>query len=171
MYYEEGDTIIITKEQFDSLHVDIVGSRWSLEIDQDLKAIQRKKANAKRSLSFIFTGNADIPPEKFPLVGNLKAHRLSRDFVQLMVEWKDAITDFGTNCTNTYFLENMGFKFKQPEFEEIPIQDAPDEMLSEGELIIKHMMNQNNWTMEKVEEYLKPVYEAMNKAEAVFYRP
>ena len=159
--FEIGDEIAIYKEDFDALpdKVDRDKPNW-IET--------QKKFDTKNTIKYIF-GNEP----KFPLKGKLEFFRLSRDNGHLVVNWENANESLyiTSNGTNVYFLEEMGYKFEQPEFDVIAIADADDSLLNTHELIIKYMMLDNDWSEHACESYLKPVTEAMAKAEAVFYQP
>jgi hypothetical protein len=159
--YEEGDEIEITKEIFDALPTnEYIEDNW-----KQVSPKERKQNEARKTINYIFG-----PKPNFPVKGTLSTLRLNNEHGQMIVKWKNPINN-GWKETNCYFLGQMGFNIPEPEFKYIPIKDSDDDLLSEYDLIIKYMMIQNNWTEKQVDEYLKPVNEAMNKAEAVFYRP
>lgn len=156
--YEEGDSIMITQEMFDALpdEVDRDKPDW-IEI--------HKKHEAKQTIRYIF---GDEP--KLPITGTLEKFRTMRDFEQLVVKWHNA-KDNNWNGTNVYFLENMGFEFKQPKVEVIPIAEASDDMLNDIDVVIKYLMENEGWSERACETYLKPIYRAMKVSGSVFYRP
>ena len=166
--HQEGDFIAITKEQFESLPDDNetywankpVGERKKLTIDE------RKKANAKRSLVHIFGKNPT-----FPLKAQLQGLRLSNEYGHMIAVWENTPPLSELKHTNVHFLEDIGFEFEQPNFDVIPIAEAKDSLLNTTDKIVKYLINDNNWSEEQALDYLKPVLNAMNKAEAVFYQP
>lgn len=158
--YEEGDTIMITKEMFDALT-----EEKDIDRSKDGWIELHKEAEAKQTIRYIFGENPH-----FPVTGTLQRFRTMRDHEHLVVKWHNC-KDNNWNGTNVYFLENMGFEFKQPKTKVIPIDESPDDMLSEYDIVIKYMMLENSWSEKACETYLKPVLKAMNKAGAVFYRP
>ena len=160
--YEEGDSIIITKEMFDALPEE----KNYIDRDKDGWNKLSKKAEAKNSIRYIFGENPH-----FPVTGTLEKNRIDRQRELLVVKWHNVPATNETNKINIYFLEYMGFEFKQPESKVIPISECPDDLLYTTELVIKYMMLENNWSEKAVETYLKPVREAMNKTGIVFYRP
>ncbi len=128
---------------------------------------ERYQNDARKTINY---GYGNEP--KFPIRGTLEALRISNDRGQMVVNWQD--TTSPGDCwkqTNCYWLEYMGFKIKEPVFKVIPIVEADDNLLNTDDLIIKYLMIDNNWSEEQAENHIKPVYEAMRKAEAVFYQP
>lgn len=159
--YEEGDEIHITKEMFDALPTnEYIETNW-----KEASKEERKQNEARKTINYIFGPNPN-----FPVKGNLSALRLDNEQGQMIVKWNNPIIAEWKE-TNCYFLANMGFNIPEPEFDHISIKDADDDLLGDSDLITKYMMIQNNWTEKQVDDYLKPVYGAMKKAEAVFYRP
>lgn len=157
---EEGDTIKITKKMFDDLP-----EEKRINRTEDGWIELHKKAEAKQTIRYIF---GDEP--KFPIFGTIERFRTMRDHEHLIVKWENA-KDEEWNGTNVHFLENMGFEFIQPKTKVIPIDESPDDMLCDHDLVIKYMMLENGWSEKACETYLKPVLNAMKRAEAVFYRP
>lgn len=161
--FEEGDEIIITKNDFNGMPDD--NDSYNHHPRKKLTIDERKLANAKRSIRHIFGKEP-----AFPLKGKLESLRINRTYGHLVVKWENPV-DEQWNATNTIFLEDMGYEFNQPEFEVLPILECSDQQLGTHETIVKHMMIENNWSEHACESYLKPVMEAMSKADAVFYQP
>lgn len=140
-YYEEGDTVIITKEMVDKIE-DSLNKRFILE-------------------TFNLPILGTLRPRRFDR---------KRIFLEVVWD-KDQVKSKHLDKTNTGFLEKMGFNFIQPEWKEIPLLECDEEHLDADEIILKNLMIDNDWTQAEAEEYLKPVEKAMNKAHAVFYQP
>jgi hypothetical protein len=155
--YEVGDIIQVPGEIYDSIPDNI--NELEFHTCKDRKLIE-----SKRILKNIF---GEKPKT---MTGILKAKRLDRSRGQIIVEWHNVDND-EWKMTNVYFLEQFGFEFKEPDFNKISIIESDESLLSEYELIIKHMMIDNHWTEQEVYAYMEPVKKAMGKAEAVFYRP
>lgn len=158
--FQVGDEIYISESDYKNLP-----ETEDVYLSGKLKAEIIKKGNAKKSLRYIFGENPN-----FPLKGILQKKRLSHDSGQLIVKWENPV-GVEWSETNVYFLEDMGFEFEHPTFEKIPLIGCSDTLLGDHDLVIKYMMIQNKWTEKEVDKYLKPVYNAMKKAEIVFYRP
>lgn len=157
-YYQEGDEIKITQELYDSLP-----DKVDRNHDDYIK--EMKKYEAKKSLHHIF-GN----PLELPITGKVIATRQARDLVTLSIKWDDANKGFET--TNTYFLEYIGFQFKQPEdYEVIDLIKADDSILSIYEQILKRIMICGDMTEEEARKVIEPVHEQMKDIGAVFYIP
>jgi len=154
--YEDGDEIEIDPSIFDVLPDSVQELETYTQKDVEL-------VNAKAALKYIF-GNA---PKV--IKGKVVAQRMNRSFGHLIIEWKNA--NEGWEKTNTSIAEALGFKFNEPDFPEIPIDKAPDNMLNEDECVIKYLMIQNSFNEVEARNYLKPIFMAMRSANAVFYQP
>jgi len=158
-YYEAGDEIEITAQDMKRLMVND-------EFYRTINYIIEQKAKNK---GLDFRANKEI---LFPLKGTLKPMRVNREFGHLIIEW-----DIGDNPesmwrqTNVYFMEKMGYKFIQPEFDEIPIMQANDDILHEYELVLKYYALQNEIPIEEAKEVISKVQSAMGANGIVFYRP
>lgn len=163
--YEEGDFIEVDVTAFECLPDNP---------DEELEVVtikDRQLADCKRTIKYIYGDRPDY------IVGELKAHRLGRDHGHLSIEWVNPKNPEWAN-TNVYFLEAMGFEFEHPEFKVIPMRECDDNLLGDHERVIKYLMLQypedylDEAGLEKeIDEYMKPLLNAMNKAGCVFYRP
>lgn len=146
--YQAGDTIEITKEMFDTVSPDeeFFGKNF-----------------LRQTIRYMFGNNPT-----FPIEGVLEKKRIDHESGQLVIKWQN--TKDHLKETNTHFLSSH-FNFEHPEFEKIPIIEADDELLNVNDLIIKYLMIDNDWSEKQSEEYVRPVLNAMKKAEAVFYQP
>lgn len=161
--HQEGDIISINRELFDKLpDYDSMNQKQKF----DLSIENRKLADARMTIKHIYGDNP-----QFPLKAELQPLRLGNDNGHLIAVWMNIPFSCPLKHTNVHWLEDLGFEFEQPTFETIPLEKCDDDLLSEHELIVKYMMNDNNWTKEQVDEYLKPVCDAMKKVGAVFYQP
>jgi len=145
--YEAGDTILITRKQFNSL----------------------PDRRCKKLLKMVY---GDNPPDSMiGTITNERADRHGRYYQH--VKWHIATlkNENRLNETMAFPLEELGFEFKPPEYNEIPIGECDDEMLNDDERVIKYLMIGNGWSETQAEEYLKPICKAMKKAECVMYRP
>lgn len=160
--YEEGDTIYITKKMVDDLPTNkYIEKNW-----KTVSAKERYRNDARKTIEFVFGDN----PE-FPIKGTLEALRLDNTNGHMVINWEGNIKREALKQTNCYMLEYIGFNIPAPEFEHIPIAEADNSLLDTSDIIVKYLIKDNNWSEERALEYLKPVLEAMNKAEAVFYQP
>jgi hypothetical protein len=149
---------MITKEMFDSLPTDE-------SINYDSSPKERYQNDARKAINYIFGENPN-----FPITGEFKAERINHKSGNMIVKWHGSSYN-ESGCTNSYFLEYMGFEIEQPEFDEIPIAEADDSLLSDGESVLKYLIIQNDCSQKDAEQVLDIIYKAMNKAGAVFYRP
>lgn len=154
--YEDGDTIEIPPEIFDTLPDSVRELEYYTQQDVRL-------ANIKETLKYIF---GDHPKS---MKAKVVTERVNRSFGHLILEWENA--NEGWEKTNISIVEPLGFKFEYPDFDEIPIDKATDDVLNDEELVIKHLMIQNGWNEETANGHLKPVFKAMNDAGIVFYKP
>lgn len=154
--YENGDEIEIDGIVFDALPDSVSELEYHTHKDVEL-------VNAKAALRYIF---GDTPKV---MKGKVVAQRMNRSSGHLIIEWENA--NEGWEKTNTSIAEALGFKFNEPEFDEIPIDKAPDDMLNEDECVIKYLMIQNSFNEIEARNYLKPIFMAMRSANAVFYQP
>lgn len=154
--YEEGDEIEISPELFDALPDSVRELEYYTQKDVEL-------ANAKSTLKYIFGENPKV------MKGKVTWQRVNRSWGNLIIEWIDA--NEGWEITNTALAEALGYEFKEPECDVIPIFNATDDMLNEDEMIIKRLMIQNAWTEETARKHLEPVFKAMHDARIVFYQP
>lgn len=149
-YYEDGDTITITKEIYDN------GSDRSREI-----------------LRSMYHDNFNYFDRPFSITGKISFKRLDRFMGQLVIEWEGTILK--GRETNTYWLENsadgMGLHFIHPEIETLDIMNCPDKYLTERELVIKTYALQNGLPEEESKFLIGIVESAMSKHGIVFYRP
>lgn len=154
--YQEGDEIEIPPELFDQLPDSVRELEYYTQKDVEL-------ANAKSTLKYIFGDNPKV------MKGKISWQRVNRSYGNLIIEWIDA--NDGWEVTNTSLAEALGYEFKEPKCDVIPIINATDDMLDDDEMVVKRLMLQNGWTEEKASDYLAPVYKAMNDAGVVFYLP
>lgn len=71
-------------------------------------------------------------------------------------------------------LHSLGYEYEDMKIDilsEISLTETDDDILDNEERVIKYLMIENKWSEEKAKEYLKPIFFAMKKAHAVFYRP
>lgn len=151
-YYEEGDTITITKEVYDN------GSDRSREM---LRYMYSERFNFNYF---------DRP---FSITGKISFERLDRFMGQLVITWDETILK--DRKTNTHWLENkidgMGLHFIHPEIEQLDIMNCEDKYLHERELVIKAYALQNGLGEEESKFLIGIVESAMSKHGIVFYRP
>lgn len=167
-YYEDGDEITITKE-FVIANSEFVIANSEDEFFRMMTYIAEEKA--KNQGIDMLDINKDA---MFPLTGKIKALRMNRTFGHLIITWDIGESHDGCDRfkeTNVYFLEKVGLRFIQPEFEAIPILNADDNLLYEDELVTKHYALQNELTIEDAQAVLDKVRSAMAVHGIVFYRP
>lgn len=156
-YYEDGDTITITKSDYEN------GS------DRGRELIRYMLEEKWLESLLEGDGNAVL------LYGEISSKRMDRFMGQLVIDWKSPGMNEDWKTTNTHWLENnidgMGFHFIQPEFDELPILNCPDEYLHERELVIKAYALQNGLPEEESKFLISIVESAMSKHGIVFYRP
>ena len=123
-YYEDGNEILITKEQYDNAP-DIFKEQVNYMFKHEIKAgtvCLHQKIN-------------------FPLKGKISSERNDRFMGQLIITWEDIPEENHMKITNVYWLSHkvngIGFKFLEPEFEKLSIMNCPDKYLHERELVIK----------------------------------
>jgi hypothetical protein len=104
-----------------------------------------------------------------PLKLTLNAVRADRKRVYLQAEWD--VGNGKKRGTNLYGLQDIGFKFIEPESEEIPLMNADDDILYEYELVIKYYALQNQITEEEARVDIEKVQNAMGHSGIIFYRP
>lgn len=159
-YYEAGDEIKITAQ-------DMIRLMENDEFYRTINHIIEQKAKNK-GLDLVTTSKDNL----FPLTGTLKSMRVNRTFGHLIIEWDIGDDPDGMwKQTNVYFMEKMGYRFIQPEFDEIPLIQANDDILHEHELVIKHYALQNKISVEEAKEAIGKVTSAMGVNGIVFYRP
>ena len=162
VYYKDGDTIEITR-QF------IMDNMKNDEFFRLIEYIVEQKAK-NLGVDLLDVGKDAL----LPLKGTLKNLRINRTFGHVIVSWD--IGDDPDGCdrwqqTNVHALEKVGFKFLQPDFEDIPIMNADDNLLHEDELVVKYYALQNEISIEDAEAVISKVRSAMGKNGIVFYRP
>lgn len=104
-----------------------------------------------------------------PLRLTLKSVRADRQNIYLQAEWD--IGNGKIHTTNIYGLRKMGYKFIEPESEEIPLMNANDDILYEYELVIKYYALQNKVSEEEARIEIDKVQNAMGHNGIIFYRP
>lgn len=168
IYFEAGDEIDITSSMYED-NKDEEAKRLIFSILFD-------KANNLniRDLGVDVGYDSDKLEEAYvyqlmPLKVTLKAERADRKSVYLHAEWH--IGNGKIKKTNTYGLSNMGFKFIEPESEEIPLMKANDDILYEWELVIKYYALQNKLSEEEATKEIEKVQSAMGPNGIIFYRP
>lgn len=164
-YFEDGDIIYITAKF-------VIDNSEKGDFFRLMTYISEQKAKNTTDMSEdpLFIDKDSM----FPLKGTLKNLRLDRSFAHLIVSWDigdpvDGIDQW--QQTNVHALEQVGFKFIQPNFETIPIMNADDNLLHEDELVVKYYALQNKISIEEAEEAIDKVRSAMGKHGIVFYRP
>jgi hypothetical protein len=99
-YYEDGDEILITEEMYDSA-----------------------SKSFKEQVDYMFEG-------VFPLKGKISSERQDRCMGQLVITWENLSDKWGMKTTNVYWLSHktngIGFRFIEPEYEELSIMNCPD---------------------------------------------
>ena len=168
IYFEAGDEIDITSSMYED-NKDEEAKRLIFSILFD-------KANNLniRDLGVDVGYDSDKLEEAYvyqlmPLKLTLKAERADRKSVYLHAEWH--IGNGKIKKTNIYGLSNMGFKFIEPESEEIPLMNADDDILYEWELVIKYYALQNKLSEEEATKEIEKVQNAMGPNGIIFYRP
>jgi len=70
-------------------------------------------------------------------------------------------------------LRNAGYEDENIEviFTEVPLIETPDDILDDEEKVIKYFMLENDMSEKNTMIYLKPVLDAMKKAECIFHQP
>lgn len=155
--YEEGDTLTITPEMFFAIPDSISELEVVTEKDRHLMSL-------KRSLRYMYGENPSH------MVCKLISKRYDRKSGGLVCDWL-GMKDDDYSGMSVHMLEPLGFEFKHPEFDVIPLEECDDHLLDDGDVVIKYLMIQNGLTESQAEQFLLPVYRAMNKAGSVFYRP
>lgn len=168
IYFEAGDEIVIPSQAFEDNKDD--------DAERLLFSVMMDKAS---NLGMHDLGDdVGYDPKKLkeayvyqlmPLKVSLKAGRMDRKRVYLQAEWD--IGNGDTKPTNIYALRNMGYKFIEPESEEIPLMNADDDILYEHELVVKYYALQNKLSEKEAQKQIDLVQSAMGHSGIVFYRP
>lgn len=158
-YYEDGDEILITKEQYDSAP-DIFKEQVNYMFKKCRTEMLRKKTRASL---------------RFPLKGKISSERNDRFMGQLIITWENIPEENHMKITNVYWLSHksngIGFKFIEPEFEKLSIMNCPEKYLHETELVLKTYALQNKLSEKLARTVIARIQSAMGKHGIVFYRP
>lgn len=126
----------------------------------------RERKTVKEILGMMKMVYGDNLPDK--MLGKVVHKRTNWSYGDITIEWQ---VESDWDKTNVYLLKEIGYQFKEPEFDEIPIDKADDDMLNDDERVIKYLMLDNHWNKETAESHMQVVYAAMHKAGCVMYQP
>ena len=163
-HFEDGDEIDITSFMYQELTEDENEAKSLL-----YHVLERKAAVIGLPTPLFSNEEEEMVFRFFPLKVTLRATRADRTRVYLEGEWQ---TGNGTTYkTNINGLRKMGFKFVEPESEEIPLMNADDDILYEHELVVKYYALQNKLSEKLAISIIARVQSAMSANGIVFYRP
>ena len=164
-HFEDGDTLEIGSSSIQSCHENDDAKNLLNHIlyikGEELGLISEIRYHEKIEDDLIY--------KICPLKLTIKATRTDRFRTFLQAEWETG--NGKTFTTNIYGLRKMGFRFLEPESEEIPLMNASDEILYEHELVVKYYALQNTISEEEAQKVIDKVQSAMAKNGIVFYRP